>query len=116
MMADTIENKREILVAMTRDYLAKTLPAITMRWKATTGSLHASMSRELTGCMQALVAITNEANRELGDAHCAASEGHMSAEPLLDHAIASLEHLNEIAEAMARRLDEVKAITSRGPA
>jgi hypothetical protein len=83
---------------MTRDYLAKTLSAITMRWKATPGTLHSSILRELTVRMQALVAITNEANRELGDAHCAASEGHTSAEPLLDHAIASPEHLNEIAK------------------
>jgi hypothetical protein len=43
----------------------------------------------------------------LRTALAAAAECHQSAEPLLDRALASLEHLNEVAEAMMLRLDEL---------
>ncbi len=36
------------------------------------------------------------------------AEGRAAAEPLLDHALASLEHLNEIAGAMMGGLDELQ--------
>lgn len=35
------------------------------------------------------------------------TEGGAPAESVLDHALASLEHLNEIAEVMMRQLDEL---------
>jgi hypothetical protein len=56
--------------------------------------------------LQALEAVTNETNRELKASQLAAGEGRESTEHLLDRALASVEHLTEIAQAMMRRLDE----------
>jgi hypothetical protein len=57
--------------------------------------------------LQRLEAVTNETNRELKVSHLIAGEGRESAEHLLDRALASMEHLMEVAEEMMRRLDEL---------
>ena len=55
--------------------------------------------------MQALETVTDETNRKLRAAQVAATEDEVSAEHLLDRALASLEHLSEVAEEMMRSLD-----------
>ena len=47
-------------------------------------------------------------DRPLRTALAAAAERRAAAEPLLDHPLASLEHLNEIAGAMMGRLDRLQ--------
>jgi hypothetical protein len=57
--------------------------------------------------LQALESAADETNRKLRVAQAAAFEDQESAEVLLDHAIASIEHLSEIALAMMKRLDQL---------
>jgi hypothetical protein len=61
--------------------------------------------RELAGRLQELEDFTDQPNLELRAAHDATAEDRGYAEELLDRALASLEHLGEVAEAMMRRLD-----------
>jgi hypothetical protein len=81
-------------------------PALTARWKTAIVGLAPPVLRELARRLQALEAVTNETNRELKASHLAAGEGRESAEHLLDRALASMEHIREIAEEMMR-LDEL---------
>jgi hypothetical protein len=66
--------------------------------------------RELAGRLQELEDVTNHTNRELKAAGLATAEGRVSAEHLLDRALASMERLTEIAEAMTRRLEKLLKI------
>jgi hypothetical protein len=66
-----------------------------------------SVLRELAGRLQELEDVTNQTNRELRAAYDATAEESDSAEYLLDRAVASLEHLGEVAETMTRRLGEL---------
>ena len=52
-------------------------------------------------------AVTNEANRELEAACVAVIRGQAPAKFLLDRALASIEHLSEVAQATTRRLDDL---------
>jgi hypothetical protein len=52
--------------------------------------------RELAGRLQELETATNQANQDLKAAHLATAEGRVSAEHLLDHALASMEPLSEV--------------------
>jgi hypothetical protein len=106
-MADGTESKRMLLEAETERYLSETLPAFTTRWEAISRGADSPILRELTEGMQALIIVTNEANRDLADARAAAAESQTSSEPLMDRALASLERLNEAAEGMMERLDEL---------
>lgn len=63
--------------------------------------------RELAGRLQALESATDETNHQLRAAQAAAFGDHQSAQVLLDRAIASIEHLSEIAYAIMERLDEL---------
>jgi hypothetical protein len=56
--------------------------------------------------LKELEAVTNETNRQLRVALLPAAKHGVPAEPVLERALASLEKLNEMAEAMMRRLDE----------
>ena len=107
MMIDATENKRKLLAAELRRYFGETCPALTARWQAAIVGLAPPILRELAGRLQAFETLTNQVNGELTAALAAAAESHGSAEPLLDRALASLEHLNEVAEAMMLRLDEL---------
>jgi hypothetical protein len=74
--------------------------------------LDAAVLRELAKRLQILETVIletviNETNRQLNAAQIAAFEDQESGEHLLDRALASLERLNEIAEAMMRCLDEL---------
>jgi 16S rRNA G527 N7-methylase RsmG len=57
--------------------------------------------------MRTLKAVTNETNRELATSRAAVINGQASAEVLLDRALASIEHLSEVAQTMARWMDGV---------
>ena len=61
--------------------------------------------RELAGRLQEFEAVTDETNRQLKAAQAAAFKDEESAELVLDRALASLEHLNEVAEAITKHLD-----------
>jgi hypothetical protein len=106
-MADTeaIWRKRNLLAAELRRYFGETCPALAARWESAIIGLAPSILRELAGRLQALEVVTDETNRELRAAQAAAIEDEVSAEQLLDRALASLEHLSEVAEAMIRSLD-----------
>jgi galactokinase len=66
-----------------------------------------SILRELAGRLRELEAVTNETNRALKAADLATAEGRESTEHLLNRALASMEHLNEVAEDTTRLLDEL---------
>jgi hypothetical protein len=51
--------------------------------------------------------VANETNRELRAARAAVTKCQASAEFLLDRALASIEHLSEVAQAMTRQLDDL---------
>jgi hypothetical protein len=88
-------------------YFGETCPALAARWQAAIVDLAPPVLRELAGRLQVLEFATDETNRLLEAAQAAAFEDQESAETLLDRALASLEHLNEIAEAIMRHLDEL---------
>jgi hypothetical protein len=51
--------------------------------------------------------VINETNVELRAARAAVTKGQASAELLLDRALASIEHINEVAQAITRQLDDL---------
>jgi hypothetical protein len=55
--------------------------------------------------LRELETVTNQTNLELEAAPVAAIEDHVPVEHLLDRALASMERLSEVAEAMMRWLD-----------
>ena len=57
--------------------------------------------------LRELETVTNQTDLELATTHRAVTEAQESAKSLLDRALASMEHLSEIAEAMTQRLDEM---------
>jgi len=58
--------------------------------------------------LRAFETLTNQVNEQLSAAYVEVAEGHAPAEPVLDRALASIEHLNEVAEAMMARLEELQ--------
>jgi hypothetical protein len=62
-----------------------------------------SVLHDLAGQLDELEAITNQTNQELRAAFATAGAG----EQLLNRALASMEKLTEVAEAMTRRFDEL---------
>ena len=66
-----------------------------------------SLYGEVAGRLQTLRVVTNETKRELRAARAAVTKGQASAELLLDRALSSIEHLNEVAQAMTRQLDDL---------
>jgi hypothetical protein len=104
---EAIRRKHELLAAEMQRYFLETCPALTARWKTAIVGLAPPVLRELARRLQALEAVTNETNRELKASHLTAGEGRESTEHLLDRALASIEHLTEVAQAMMRRLDEL---------
>jgi regulator of protease activity HflC (stomatin/prohibitin superfamily) len=88
-------------------YFGETCPTLAARWEAAIVGLTPSILRELAGRLQAFEILTNQVSAELRTALTSAAESRASSEELLDRALASLEHLNEVAAAMMRRLDEL---------
>jgi hypothetical protein len=106
---EAIRREHELLATEMQRYFLETCPALTARWKTAIVGVAPPVLRELARRLQALEAVTNETNRELKASHVAPGEGRESAEHLLDRALASMEHLREVAEEMMRRLDELLA-------
>jgi hypothetical protein len=104
---DETKGRRELLAAEMHRYFGETCPALAARWHAAIVGLAPPVLRELAGRLQTFEAVTNEIDRQLKAAQIAAFENHESAEVSLDRALASIEHLSELAEAMMRRLDEL---------
>jgi len=104
---ETIRRKHDLLAAEMHHYFWDTCPELAARWKDAMLGLRPSDLREPAGRLQELEDVTNQTNRELRAAYDATAEESVSAEYLLDRAVASLEHLGEVAETMTRRLDEL---------
>ena len=108
-MADeeAIRRKHDLLAAAMHEYFWHIGAELTARWTKAMLGLPPSILRELAGRLQELEDVTNQTNRELKAAGLATAEGRESAEHLLNRALASMEHLTEVAEAMTRRLAEL---------
>jgi hypothetical protein len=102
--------KQNLLAAELQRYFGETCPALVERWQEAIVGKPPAILRELARDLQELEAATNETNRELSAIQIAVFEDEESAEAVLDHAFASLEHLEELAEAMMRRMDELKGL------
>ena len=90
-----------------RHYFGETCPALVARWQAAIAGLAAPFLRELVGQLRELDSVTREEiNRQLRVALRPVAKGE-STEPVIGRALAALEYLNEIAESMIRRLDEL---------
>jgi len=105
-VADSFDSKLEVLEAELRRYFGETCPTLVARWQAAITGLAPPFLRELAGRLQELDEVTQEISRQLRVALCPVAQGG-STEPVVDQALASLEHLNETAESMLRRLDEL---------
>jgi hypothetical protein len=88
-----IGGKRNLLAEEMLRYFGETCPAL--------------VAREVAGRLRTLRAVTNETNRELATSRAAVTKGQASAEVLLDRALASIEHLSEVAQTMTRWMDGV---------
>jgi hypothetical protein len=93
------------LAAELKRYFGETCPAFAERWEEAIVGLAPPVLRELAGRLRTFEALTDETNRQLRASQVAAFEDQESAEQLLDRALASIEHLSEVAEAMMRSLD-----------
>jgi hypothetical protein len=108
---DRTKKKRELLAAELRRYFGETCPALAARSEAAITGLAPPFLRDLAQRLRELEKATKATNRQLMVTLRPVVEDDAPTEPVLDHALASLEHLNEIAEAMMRRLDELLTAT-----
>jgi hypothetical protein len=106
-MQDWTEGKRNLLAEEMLRYFGETCPTLAASCNAAIGRLSRHARREIAGHLQTLIAVSNETNRELAAARVAATGDHASSELLFGHALASIEHLSEIAQAVAQRMDEL---------
>jgi len=106
VVVDVFDRKQEVLEAELRRYFGETCPALVARWQAAVIGLAPLFLRELQGRLQELDEVTQETNRQLRMALRLIVQGG-STELLIEQALASLEHLNEVAESMTGRLDEL---------
>ena len=104
-MVDPIERKRRLPGGRAATLLRRDLSGTAARCEAVIIGLPPPILRELAGRLQEFEAVTDETNRQLKAAQAAAFEDEESAELVLDRALASLEHLNEVAEAITKHLD-----------
>jgi hypothetical protein len=104
---DGIEGKRNLLAEEILRYFGETCPALAARCEVAIVGLPPFVRREVAGRLQTLGAVTNETNRELRAASLAVTREQAPAEFLLDRALASIEHLSEVAQATTRRLDDL---------
>jgi hypothetical protein len=108
-MQDWTEGQRNLLAEEMLRYFGETCPALAASCEAASGRLSRNARKEIVGHLQRLRAVTNETNRELAAARVAAigDQDHASSDLLFRHALASIEHLSEIAQAVAQRMDEL---------
>jgi hypothetical protein len=107
VMHDEVDGKRNLLAEEMLRYFGETCPALAARCEIAIAGLPLLARREVAGRLQTLRALTNETNRGLTAAHVAVARGQAPAERLLDRALASIEHLNEIAQTMTGWMDEL---------
>jgi hypothetical protein len=105
-MSDGIERKRQLLMAELQRYFGETCLELVARCEAALSRGPPGAVLRLLGNLKELEAVTNKANRQVKAALAASGESSESAEPLLDRAFATLEHLNELAKAILSQLDE----------
>ena len=106
-MQNGIDGKRNLLAEEMLRYFGETCPALAARCEIAIVGLPPLVRREVAGRLQTLEAVTNETNREFTAARVAVTRGQAPAELLLDRALASIEHLSEIAQTMMRWMDEM---------
>ena len=107
-MPDRTKQKRDLLEGELQRYFGETCPALAARWQAAITGLAPPLLHELAGRLQELEAATKETNRQLrATLRPSSAKGAASTEPALDHALASLEHLEEIAGSIMQRLDKL---------
>jgi len=103
----TTKGKCNLLVQEIQRYFGETCPALASRCAVASIDLPLFARRKVVERLQCLIAITNETGRLLSAARVGASGGHSTEKLLFDQALASLEHLNEVAEALTRWMDEL---------
>ena len=100
-----IESKRHLLTEEMLLYFGEICPALAERCERAIIELPHRDRREAAKCLQTLCSVSNETNRELATA-LAADNGHATIE-LLDRALASIEHLRQIAQTITQRIDKI---------
>jgi hypothetical protein len=106
-MQDRIGGKRNLLAGEMLRYFDDICPALAARCEAAIVDLPPFARRDLAGRLQTLITLTNETNREIAANRFAATGDHALSELLFDHALAAIEHLSEIAQALRQRMDEL---------
>jgi hypothetical protein len=106
VVVDAFDSKQQLLKIELGRCFGETCSALVARWEAVIAGLAVPFLRELAGRLRELDEVTQEIDRQLRIALRPVGEGS-STEPVIDQALASLEHLNEMAESMMRRLDEL---------
>jgi hypothetical protein len=94
-------------------YFGETCPALAARCEVAIVGLPPLARREVVGRLRTLRAVTNETNRELAVSRVAVTTGQDPADLLLDRALASIEHLSEVAETMTLWMDELLDAASK---
>jgi hypothetical protein len=102
-----IDSKRNLLAEEMLSYFGETCPALAARCEVAIIGLPPLARRDVAERLLKLRAVTNEANRELTAARVTVATGQAPEESLLDRALASIEHLSEVAQATTRRMDEL---------
>jgi hypothetical protein len=102
-----IDGKRNLLAKEMLHYFWETCPALAARCEVAIVSLPPLARREVVGRLRTLRAVSDQTNRELESARDAITRGQAPADFLLDHALASIEHLSEMAETMTLWMDEL---------
>ncbi len=104
---DAIQRKRERLAAETYEYFWNVCPELIARWGRAILTLPPYVLQDLAVEIQHLGLVTNATNQQLSAAHAGPVAGGVPVEDILDHALASMEHLNEAADTMMRLLGEL---------
>jgi hypothetical protein len=105
-MQKGIDGKRNLLAEEMLRYFGETCPALAARCEVAIVGLPPLARREVVGRLRRLRAVTNETNRELAASRVAVTTGQDPAD-LIDRALASIEHLSEVAETMTLWMDEL---------
>jgi len=100
------QSKRNLLAQEMQRYFGETCPALASRCAVASIDLPLFARRKVVERLQLLVAITKETGRGLSAARVGGGE-HSTEKLLCDHALASLEHFDEVAEALTRWMDEL---------
>ena len=106
-MHQSIEDKRSLLAEEMLRYFGDTCPTLAARCQAAIVRLPALACREAADRLQDFAAVTKATNLELLAARAAGAGEQTTNEFLFDRALASIEHLSELAEETTRRIDEL---------